>query len=192
MDERSWVQRLQSGDRSALGPLYTAYATPAIRTAFLITRNRAAAEDAVQEAFVQVLRTIGALRDPAAFRPWFYRIVVNAAKRSARKAWRLLPIDRSDEERSDLGPSPDEVAIGLEETAQVRAAIASLSEPQREILVLRYYTDLSEAEIALALGLPAGTVKSRLHRAREALSARLAREPGAPGRSPAKRGEELG
>lgn len=174
MDERSWVQRLQSGDRSALGPLYTAYASRAIRTAFLITRNRAAAEDAVQEAFVQVLRTIGSLRDLGAFRPWFYRILVNAAKRSTRRAWRILPLAQPQEERTDLGPSPDEVAIGLEESAQVRAALASLPESQREILVLRYYTDLSEAEIAEALGVPAGTVKSRLHRAREALAARLA------------------
>lgn len=174
MDERSWVQRLQSGDRSAIGPLYSAHATRAIRTAFLITRNRSAAEDAVQEAFVQVLRTIGALRDPAAFRPWFYRIVVNAAKRSMRRAWRILPIAQPQAEQIDLGPSPDEVAIGQEETAQVRNALASLPESQREILVLRYYTDLTEAEIAEALGLPAGTVKSRLYRAREALGSRLA------------------
>lgn len=175
MQEATWVRQLQQGDRTALAPLYAAYAMPAIRTAFLITRSQAAAEDAVQEGFVQVLRTIAALRDPAAFRSWFYRIVINAAKRSARKAARLRPLFTSDEEPDLLRPAPAELAIDAEEIDQVRAALTTLSEAHREILVLRYYTELSEAEIAQALALPPGTVKSRLHRAREALAAELQR-----------------
>lgn len=181
MSEVSWVQRLQSGDRSALDPLYFAYATPAIRTAFLITRNRAAAEDAVQESFVQVLRSIASLRNPVSFRPWFYRIVVNTAKRSARNARRTLPLETPLSEQVDLSSAePDEAVIGTEEVDEIRAAIGSLPESYREILVLRYYTDLSETEIAQTLGLPTGTVKSRLHRAREALAARL-HDPGPRG-----------
>lgn len=181
MSEDTWIQRLQTGDRSALGPLYAAYATTAIRTAFLITRHQAAAEDAVQEAFVQVLRSVGSLRDPAVFRPWFYRIVVNAAKRAARNSYRAVPTAQPLGEQVDLTTArPEEAVIGLEEVEQVRSAIAALPEAHREILVLRYYTDLSEAEITQTLGVPAGTVKSRLHRAREALAARLKRAGSQP------------
>lgn len=161
------VLRLQAGDRLALTPLYSAYAEAALRTAFLITRNRATAEDAVQEAFVQVLRNISALRDPAAFRPWFYRIVVNAARRLSRKKKVPVPPELTSPE------SPDEALIGSEEAAAVRLAVAQLNEAHREVITLRYYTELSEAEIAQVLGVPPGTVKSRLHRAKEALHERL-------------------
>lgn len=102
----SAVRRLQAGERQALTPLYTAYAEPALRTAFLITRNRATAEDAVHEGFVQVLRSIGSLRDPGAFRPWFYRIVVNAAKRLARARRQPASLD------SPAIPSVEEVLLG--------------------------------------------------------------------------------
>lgn len=165
------VRRLQAGDQLALTPLYHLHAQPAIRTAYLITRNRATAEDAVQEAFVQVIRTISSLRDPAAFRPWFYRIVINAAKRLSRRRW-FAPAFTAP------AASPEEAVIGAEEVEAVRLAIADLPDLHREVLVLRYYADLSEAEIAETLGLAAGTVKSRLHRAKEALEARLQRRKG--------------
>lgn len=160
------VRRLQAGDRLALTPLYHLHAESAIRTAYLITRNKATAEDAVHEAFVQVIRTISSLRDPAAFRPWFYRIVINAAKRLSRRRW-FAPAFMAPE------ASPEEKVIGTEEIEAVQAALADLPALHREVLILRYYADLSEAEIAEALGIAAGTVKSRLHRAKEALEARL-------------------
>jgi RNA polymerase sigma factor (sigma-70 family) len=178
VNESEAIRRLQAGDKSALASLYTAFALTAIRTAFLITRRRTAAEDAVQEAFVQVLRSVGSLRDPASFRPWFFRIVINAAKRSTRHAARTLPLAQSGNDPVDLsGLTPEEAAIGVEEIEQVRAVIAALNDTHREILILRYYADLSEAEIGQALGLPPGTVKSRLYRAREAVHARLTTHP---------------
>lgn len=174
MSEIEAVRRLQAGDRSALNFLYSTYAEAAIRTAFLITRSRAAAEDAVQEAFVQIIRSASTLRAPASFRPWFYRIVVNAAKRLSRYTNRSLPLDLQESALVDLSAlSPDEAAIGHEEIQLLRAAIADLSEAHREAIILRYYTGLSEAEIAETLGVPNGTVKSRLHRAKEALHERI-------------------
>lgn len=168
------VLRLQAGDRSALNVLYQIYAEAAIRTAFLITRDKPAAEDAVQEAFVQVIRNAHGLRDPAAFRPWFFRIVVNAAKRLARKGRRSVPLEPGRHDPVDLSAlSPDERAIGTEELEMLRVAIGGLSEAHREVIILRYFTGLSEEEMAGVLGLPGGTVKSRLHRAREVLEARL-------------------
>ncbi len=133
----------------------------------------------MQDAFIQVLRNVAALRDPASFRPWFYRIVINAAKRSARNSSRSLSLSVRPIDQADLSAlSPEEAALGLEEIRDVRAAIAELSEAHREIIVLKYYTNLSEDEIAGALTIPAGTVKSRLYRAREALEQRLARREG--------------
>ncbi|MFZ5824367.1 MAG: RNA polymerase sigma factor [Bacillota bacterium] len=173
MSETEAVRRLQAGDRSALNLLYSTYAEAAIRTAFLITRSKAVAEDAVQEAFVQVIRTVPTLRDPASFRPWFYRIVVNSAKRLSRNISRSLPLDLEYTKVDLTALSPDEAAIGIEEIQMVRAAINDLNQAHREAVILRYYTDLSEDEIAQSLGVPSGTVKSRLHRAKEVLRERL-------------------
>lgn len=179
------VRRLQAGDQSAFNILYSAYAEIALRTAFLITRDRAAAEDAVQEAFVQVIRNVSSLRDPGSFRPWFYRIIVNAARRLSRNRHPSLPLDLAQHDQPDLsGLSPEERAIGSEEIQSLRVALAQLNEAHREVIVLRYYAGLSEDEIAGTLGLPNGTVKSRLSRAKESLLHRLgatqARSSGRP------------
>jgi len=179
LSEEQAVLRLQRGDQSALTPLYNQYAESALRTAFLITRSRAAAEDAVQDAFVQVIRNIGALRSPAAFRPWFYRIVINTAKRSARNSGRSISLEVGPLNQADLTAlSPEEAALSLEQIQAVRVAIAQLNDMHREIITLKYYTQLSEEEIAGALSIPPGTVKSRLFRAREALQQLLATREG--------------
>ena len=183
MSETEAVRRLQAGDRSALNLLYSTYAEAAIRTAFLITRSKTVAEDAVQEAFVQVIRTVPTLRDPASFRPWFYRIVVNSAKRLSRNISRSFPLDLEYAKVDLTALSPDEAAIGIEEIQMVRAAINDLNQAHREAVILRYYTDLSEDEIAQSLGVPSGTVKSRLHRAKEVLRERLEGETRFPRRS---------
>jgi RNA polymerase sigma factor (sigma-70 family) len=152
-----------------------AYSGPAIRTAYLITRSQAAAEDAVQEAFVQVLRNLGNLRDASAFRPWFYRIVVNAAKRLARRgSMPTVALDLVHHDQADAtSPAPDELALSAEEAARLRAAIGELNEAHRVPVYLRYFTGLTEQEIAQALDLPQGTVKSRLYNARKMLLAHL-------------------
>jgi RNA polymerase sigma-70 factor (ECF subfamily) len=175
LNELDAVRQLVAGNPAGLDALYARYATPAVRTAYLITRDRSLAEDAVQEAFVQVLRNAGSLRDPASFRPWFYRILVNTAKRMARTPLRpVLPLDLENHDRSDPTlPEPDEAVLAREETALVREAIDGLNEAHRIPLLLRYYTNLSDEEIAQALDLPVGTVKSRLFNARKLLQERL-------------------
>jgi RNA polymerase sigma factor (sigma-70 family) len=166
--------RLQRGDRAALNDLYAAYAHPAIRIAYTITRSEAVAEDAVQEAFVQVIRNISSLRDPASFRSWFYRIVVNAAKRLSRNDYRSLPLNLDEHDKPDpSATAPDQAALDAEEVKLLWAAIAELDETHRLPIVLRYFTKLSEQEIAEALGIPPGTVKSRLHTARKRLHERI-------------------
>lgn len=186
MSEIDAVQRLKRGERSALDDLYTTYAHPAVRIAFSITGSVAVAEDAVQEAFIQVIRSISTLRDPAAFRPWFYRIVVNAAKRLSRHTTRTLPLDLDTHDKPDFSATPpDEAAVEADEIKLLWQAVANLDETHRVPLVLRYFVQLSEQEIAEALGIPTGTVKSRLHTARKTLHDRIAGDNEAPvNRSP--------
>lgn len=103
MTERELVYRLQQGDLSALDIIYALYAESALRTAYLITYSRHDAEDIVHAAFVQVIRSIKTLRDPAAFRGWFFRIVVNSAYKHCKRTTRLQPLMEPDEL---LSPSP--------------------------------------------------------------------------------------
>ncbi len=188
MDVSNAVLRLQRGDLSALDEIFDAYASSAIRTAYLITRSQDFAEDAVQEAFIQVIRKVSTLRDPSCFRAWFFQIVVNSARRVRRQGSRFRLFDREPDDCPDLtAPVPEDLALNAEEVNQIRVAIGSLREAHREPLILRYFTGLSEAEVAQILGVPQGTVKSRLHAARRLLHEQLTGNrqprPVLPGRS---------
>lgn len=170
MSDFDAVLKLKGGERAALNDLFAIYATPAVRIAYSITGSVVVAEDAVQEAFIQVLRNISSLRDPTAFRPWFYRIVVNAAKRLSRNSHRSLPLNLDEHDRADPSAvTPDEVVLEAEEAKLLWQAITQLDEGHRVPIVLRYFIKLSEQEIAEALGIPPGTVKSRLYTARKML-----------------------
>lgn len=144
------------------------------RTACLILGNRADAEEAVQEAFLRAWRFRSSIGSGAARRPWLYRIVVNACNSKLRQG---IPHrdrragDASLSERPDDRGTPDELASRGSTDAQVLAALADLPLHLREVVVLRYYVELSEREIATAIGRRPGTVKSRLHEARERLAA---------------------
>lgn len=175
MHESLLVRRLQQGDVSALDPLYTAYSKAASRTAYLITYSHTAAEDAVHDAFVEVLRNVSALRNPDHFRAWFYRIVINKAKRQVRPhSVHLVPLDLDHHEMADqsLVP-PDEAVLATEEVSLLWEAVEGLDEMYRIPIVLRYYTRLSDVEIAETMEVPVGTVKSRLSYARKLLHQQL-------------------
>ncbi len=145
------------------------HASLAIRTAALLGAGEDA-EDVVQEAFVKAYAGLGGFRPEAPFRPWLLRIVANetrnlhrtAGRRSARerRAWeQSLPLlhARSDE--------PADALLSGERQAAIVRGLARLSTPHRQVLTCRYLLDLDEAETAVVLGWPRGTVKSRLHRA---------------------------
>jgi len=123
-------------------------------------------EDAMQETLIVVLRNIPTLREPAALRAWVRRIAV-------RQSLRMVGDDRV-----VLVPDPPEVPAvtdletTLDTTIDVRHALAELSPSKRAVLVLRDLEDLSEQEVADVLGVPEGTVKSGLHRARESFRER--------------------
>ena len=112
-------------------------------------------EDAMQETLIVVLRNLPALRQPAAWRAWVRRIAVREALRMTR------------DDRVVVMPDPPEVTVGadLDTAIDVRETLRKLPAQQRAVLVLRNLEDLSEQETAEVLGVPEGTVKSRLHRA---------------------------
>ena len=161
------------GDRQLDELLIEGYGR-AYRTAYLIMRDPSAAEEAVQEAFLRVWRFRDALPDGDGVQPWIYRVLVNTCYSQLR---RDIPARRrsagSDglDDLVDRAPSPDEQATRATTADVVIDALADLPEQLRVPAVLRYWTGLSEKEIAVAIRRRPGTVKSRLHEARRRLAA---------------------
>jgi RNA polymerase sigma-70 factor, ECF subfamily len=146
------------------------------RTACLILGNRADAEEAVQDAYLRAWRFRDSLSAVPSIKPWLYRVVVNACYSKLRREIPHRNHRAGDEPLAHLmedAPSPDARAEQAETAGTVLAALARLPMSLRVPVVLRYYADLSERDIALAIGRRPGTVKSRLHEAR----ARLAADP---------------
>lgn len=164
MDERELVLRCMRRDFGAFELIYQRYMPMALRTSWLVTRSKPEAEDAVQEAFIQVWRRIDTLRDVAAFRAWFYRILLNTTHHQGRKssAAVTVPLDLNEYDQPDVNSAtPVEQVEHGEELHQLRIAISALPDMHRVPLVLRYYSRLSDAEIADVLAIPVGTVNSQ-------------------------------
>ena len=144
--------------------------TTSFRTACLILGNRADAEEAVQEAYLRAWRFRDSLPSGADARKWLFRVVVNTCNSKLRKE---IPHRdrRAQDEILDTLSSGRDAARDAEVAHDVVAALRDLPIHLRVVVVLRYYADLSEREIATAIGRPAGTVKSRLHEARRLLAA---------------------
>ncbi len=171
MEDVALITRCQQGDSAAFESLYRQQSQRAVRTAYLIVGQKAVAEDAAQEAFIQCFREIGRLRNPKAFEAWFYRILV-------RICWRL-----SEEQRKSL--SLDSIPNGLAPPREqgelphqiehmhlreaIDEAVTKLGRKHKTVVILRYFNDLSVKEIGKVLGCRVGTVKSRLHEARKRL-----------------------
>ncbi len=146
----------------------------AYRTACLVLRDRHGAQDAVQEAFLRVWRFRDTIPAEAGRQGWLYRVVVNACVSWIRSERSRTGRDTSDvllALRKDDTPGPEKRAQDTALTDDMLAALADLPEPLRVPLVLRFYAGLSEQEIAVAIERRPGTVKSRLHDARNRLSA---------------------
>jgi len=168
LEEIELVDRAKRGDVGAYEELVRTHQGLAVRTAYVITGQAADAQDAVQEAFVKAYRSLGRFREGAAFRPWLLRIVANEAISRRRAAHRHANLAlRAAEGRlqGDAVPSPEGAALEQERHREVVAAMSMLRPEDRLVIAYRYWFELSEAEMAEALGCPRGTVKSRLSRA---------------------------
>jgi RNA polymerase sigma-70 factor, ECF subfamily len=174
MDELGAIQRLKSGDIGGLEILVALYQLRAVHTAFLITRDAAQAEDAVQEAYLQIYRSIRHFDLNRPFAAWFMRSVVNAAVKTAQKSARRVPSGVALDEAWWEGlPAEDQPVEGQVESSefqrQLWESMQNLSPRQRAAIVQRYYLDMSEKEIAEELEAAPGTVKWLLHTARKNL-----------------------
>lgn len=140
----------------------------AYRTAYFIAGDAADAEDATQAGFVKAYYALGRFREGNAFRPWLLKIVANEARnrRRSRRRYDALQIRVADDRRAgDAAPSPEAAVLAAEPRRELVRALNALAEKDRQVIALRYFLELSEAEMAAALRCSRGTVKSRLSRA---------------------------
>ena len=168
------LERARRREPDALGRLVDLYAARVYGLLVRLTGDRDAAEDLLQETFLRVCRMISEYQHDGRFESWLMRIAANLARDRARLRRRrgiTGSLDdagpRGGEGESAAGPSPrpDEALAAAEAGARLEAALAQLSDPEREILVLRHYADLPFREIADLLGVPLGTALARAHRA---------------------------
>ena len=162
MDQRGRVERARRGDHDAFAELVRASVTRLDGAARLILRDPELARDAVQEALIRAWRDLPGLRDPDRFDAWLHRLTVNACLDLARRRRRrvieveLEPIDAA------VAFDP---GIAFADREVVDAAMRHLDPDGRAIVVLHYFLGMPLTEVAVTLGIPVGTVKSRLHRA---------------------------
>jgi RNA polymerase sigma-70 factor (ECF subfamily) len=161
-------ERAQRGDVAAYEEVVRRYQEVAFRTAYVITGSGADAEDAVQEGFVKAYRALATFRPGAEPRPWLLRIVANEARNRIRSAGRRQRLELRLAEGyrpGDAAPSPEAAAVAAEERRRLLQLVNGLSEEDRLVITSRYFLELSGEETAASLGIPEGTVKSRLSRA---------------------------
>jgi len=189
-EESELIERAKRGNVMAYEDLVRRYQDAALRTAAFVLADPAEAEDAAQVAFVKAYAAIGRFRAGAPFRPWILRIVANEARNRRRSAGRRIGLAlrlAEDRPSTDAAPSPEAAVLARERRAALLEAVARLREEDRLVIGYRYFLDLGEAETAEALGVPRGTVKSRLSRALGRLRSSLASGPQAlldsPGRA---------
>src|SRR6202171_5048085 len=168
--------RAQRGDTAAYEEIVRRYQQIAFRPAYVITSSAPEAEDACQEGFVKAYRALDRFRTGAEPRPWLLRIVANEARNRVRSTHRRHGLEVRLVERfrpGDAAPSPEAETVAAEDTRRLLDLVNGLSDEDRLVITSRYLLELSGEETAAALGIPEGTVKSRLSRALARLRATL-------------------
>jgi RNA polymerase sigma-70 factor (ECF subfamily) len=168
--DRDLVELAQHGDREAFADLARASADRLFAIAHRILRDFGGAEDAVQETLMIAWQELPTLRDPDRFEAWSWRLLVRVCYVESRRARRMEPTVRI--LPVEVPASSDE-AVSIAERDQLEQGFRRLTEEQRSILVLHHYLGLNAVEISETLGIPSGTVRSRLHYAHQAMRAAL-------------------
>jgi len=167
-DDAELFSRAQRGSVDAFEEIVHRYQQLAFRTAYVITGSAADAEEAAQDAFVKAHRALDTFRTGADPRPWLLRIVANEARNRVRSVGRRHRLELRLAEGFRLGdaaPSPEAAAVAAEDRRRVLNLLGELDDNDRLVIASRYLLELSGEETAAALGIPEGTVKSRLSRA---------------------------
>jgi RNA polymerase sigma-70 factor (ECF subfamily) len=176
--EQDLVTRARDGDHDAFGALVARSADRLYSVAGLILRDDGQAEDAVQDALLRAWSALKGLRDPTCFEAWLYRLLVHACYRTARREGRRRVVEVRLSALDE--PAIRDQQQALMERDQLERGFRRLSPEQRTVLVLHYYLDLADGDAAAVLGIPVGTLKSRLNRATQAMRAALAADERAP------------
>jgi RNA polymerase sigma-70 factor, ECF subfamily len=181
--DRMLVLRAQSGEHSAFNALVRKYRHRVMKLSMRYTRNRADAEDAVQNTFIHAYWGLQNFRGESAFYSWLHRIAINSAKSvmalRARNASIFVSSNRNADDANETSialtdlDSPEELALTDEICSAVNASIEALCEEQRTAVVLRELEGFSYSQVASAMSCPIGTVRSRVFRAREAIDNQL-------------------
>ena len=180
MDDRIAISRIKQGDLNGLDVLVNRYQARAVHAAYLVVYERALAEDIVQSAFVKVAEKIDQFDEERPFAPWFFRIVLNDAIKAAKRRKQTISLGQlPDATRTladwltDPAPPPWKL-VEQEETRQlVLKAIQSLTPEQRAVVVMRYFLEMSEAEMSMKMDRPLSTIKWWLREARKRLRHRI-------------------
>jgi RNA polymerase sigma factor (sigma-70 family) len=175
------VIRARGGDRDAFSELAARSIGRLTGVARMILRDEYAAQDAVQEAFIEAWRSLPGLREPDRFEAWLRRLLVRSCFKGVRRNQRIEAAEIR------LTPAHEPATAGLERNVdlhdQLERGLARLSIDQRTVVVLVHYLDLPLADAAQAMGIPLGTTKSRLNRATQALRAAIDADSREPSRS---------
>jgi len=179
--EPDLIARARQGDEASWETLVRQHQEAAFRLAYLLVGDADEAEDVAQEAFIRAYRALERFDAARPFRPWLLSIAANLARnrrRSVGRYWAALNrLLRAEPER--ITNAPDRVAQLSAQQMEAQAlwqAVRRLDEPDQQVIYLRYFLEMSEAEAAGTLRIPPGTVKSRLHRALKRLRVVIERE----------------
>jgi RNA polymerase sigma-70 factor (ECF subfamily) len=173
LEAEALIRRCQRGDRLAIEVLIRRYQNYVYRLCYLVMRNEQDAEDMTQETFIRASRALPRfeIRKGTSFEAWLYRISVNACRSRMRRRWyQVLPWpEPAPQMVAEPEEQPDKLLMRDERRDYILRVVDALGEKHRMVVILRYYAGLSNEEIARALNIPSGTVRSRLHIARHRL-----------------------
>lgn len=180
MEEKKAIDLLKHSDLSGLEYLVNQYYYQAVRSAYLIVREKAQAEDIVQNFFLDLPKKIASFDDAQAIKPWLLKCIVNASLNSLSERTRITSLDDktfADEdffrELADTYPLPEDQVITAEVHQAVWKSLGKLTPNQRAVIVMRYYLQLDEAEMAEKMKKPRSSIKWWLHSAKKRLSSLL-------------------
>ncbi len=160
----------RTGDRRAMAALFGRWNKRLIAHAWRLTRDAEAAREAAQDGWIEILRGIGSLQDARAFPAWAYRIVTRRCAQGIKAAQMRRALNAEASAAPHNGPPDPGTGV---DSARLSAAVSDLPPDQRAAVALFYFEDMSVAQLAVALDVPAGTVKTRLMHARRKLRAAL-------------------
>lgn len=176
MEDSMLISQIQNGDAAAFDMIYEKYKEKIYRTACLLCGNSADGDDISQETWISAYRNIKKLKNPESFVPYLYSILKRCAFKRFRKRKLEIPTETLPEFDIQNVSSPLSEVLQREKSREVSRAILSLEKRQRMVVILYYYNEFSIDEISAIMNAPPGTVKSRLHSARNKLSSLILKE----------------